>query len=70
MSGYKLQIAPACFKKIKSLPGHIRQRIRKGIGDLANDPRLPQSKALNVLDIVVELRRLRLNKWRVLYAIT
>lgn len=70
MSGYKLYITPDCFKEIKSLPGHIRQRVRKEIGDLANDPRPPQSKALNVHDIAVELRRLRLDKWRVLYAIT
>ena len=70
MSDYKLYVTPACFKEIKSLPGHVRQRVRKEIGDLANDPRPPHSKALNVPDIAVELRRLRLNKWRVLYAIT
>ncbi len=70
MSGYKLYITPACFKEIKSLPGHIRQRVRKEISNLADDPRPSQSKALNVPDIAVELRRLRLNKWRVLYAVT
>ena len=70
VSGYKLYVTSACFKEIKSLPGHVRQRVRNEIGDLANDPRPPQSKALNVPDIAVELRRLRLNKWRVLYAIT
>jgi mRNA interferase RelE/StbE len=70
VSDYKLYITPACFKEIKSLPGHIRQRVRKEIGALANDPRPSQTKALNVPDIAVELRRLRLDKWRVLYAIT
>ncbi len=70
MSNYKLYVTPACFKEIKSLPGHIRQTIRKAISDLADNPRPAPSKVLNYPDIEVELRRLRSSKWRVLYAIT
>jgi mRNA interferase RelE/StbE len=69
LSEYKVYVTPACFKEINSLPGHIRQRIRKAISDLADNPRPSQSKVLNFPDIEVELRRLRLDKWRVLYAI-
>jgi mRNA interferase RelE/StbE len=70
VSNYTVYITPACFKEIKSLPGHIRQRLRRAIGKLADDPRPSQSRVLTVPDIEVELRRLRLDKWRVLYAIT
>ena len=69
VKGYKVYVTPACFKEIKSLPGHIRQNIRKEIGDLADNPRPSHSKVLNLPDIEAELRRLRLGKWRVLYAI-
>lgn len=69
MSDYKVYVTPACFKEIKSLPGHIRQNVRKAISDLADNPRPSQSKVLNLPDVEAELRRLRLGKWRVLYAI-
>jgi len=70
VSNYTVYITPACFKEIKSLPGHIRQRVRRAISKLGDNPRPSQSKVLIVPDIEIELRRLRLDKWRVLYAIT
>ena len=69
MSDYKVYVTPACFKEIKSLPGHIRQKVRKAISDLADNPRPSQSRVLSLPDIEAELRRLRLGKWRALYAI-
>ena len=37
---------------------------------MADNPRPPKSKELDVLDFEHELRRLRLDRWRVIYSIT
>jgi mRNA interferase RelE/StbE len=37
---------------------------------LAENPRPAKSKALNLPDLPVEVRRLRLERWRIIYAIT
>ena len=70
MSRYTVYITPDTFKDIKKLPGNIRQRIRKAIRDLADNPRPPQSKMLHVRDLEPELWRLRLDNWRIVYGIT
>lgn len=69
MSPYKVYVTPHAFKEIKTLPGNVRQRVRGAIGELANDPRSSQSKALNVPDLDRELFRLRLDRWRIVYTI-
>jgi mRNA interferase RelE/StbE len=69
VSRYKLYITPQAFKEIKSLPGNVRQRVRRAIGELADDPRPSQSKSLTVPEIDQELRRLRLDRWRIVYII-
>jgi mRNA interferase RelE/StbE len=55
------------------LPGNIRQRIGRLIDELANDPRPDLSKLLDTSELTIpehtELRRIRLEKWRVIYAI-
>jgi mRNA interferase RelE/StbE len=48
----------------------MRQRVKRAVDGLANAPRPPRSKALNVPDAEYELRRLRLDRWRIVYAIT
>ncbi len=70
VSDYKIYITPVVYKEIKGLPGKIRQRVKKAINELADNPRPSQSKAINAPEIDRELRRLRLDKWRVVYAIT
>ena len=70
MSNYKVHVTPTAFKEIKSLPGHIRQRIRRAISDLSTNPRPSQSKEFILPDVEREIRRLRLDKWRVLYAVS
>ena len=52
------------------LPGHIRQRVKRAIDALADNPRPPRSKKLNMPDLEGELYRLRLDRWRIVYAIT
>ena len=61
---------PGAWKQIKDLPGHVRQRVRRAIDGLADDPRPPQSRRLQVPDFEPELHRLRLARWRIVYAIT
>jgi mRNA interferase RelE/StbE len=70
VSPYTVYVTPAAWKEIKSLPGRIRQRVRRAVDTLADDPRPAKSKALAVDGLSCEIRRLRLDAWRVLYAIT
>ena len=70
---YKVYVVPEAWKKIKSLPGNVRQRVKRAIDGLADDPRPPKSKELDVSqlpEVDAEVRRLRMDKWRVVYAIT
>ncbi len=69
MSRYLIYVNPDTFKTIKSLPGNIRQRIRQAISDLADHPRPSGSKPLTVSNLDEEIRRLRLDNWRIIYTI-
>jgi len=64
MTRYTVYVVPDEFKVIKKLPGNIRHRVKRAIDDLADDPRPPRSKALDVTDmegIECEIRRLRID---------
>ena len=73
MRRYDVWIEPAVHQARKHLPGRFRQRVRRAIAALADDPRPPNSRALDVseLDVPpdVELRRIRIDPWRVVYAV-
>ncbi len=69
MSLYTVYITPAAFQEVKDLPGHMRQRVKRAIDQLADNPHPPDSKVLVVPEIEYEVCRLRLDKWRILYAI-
>ena len=69
MSRYTLYVTPETFQNIKELPGNIRQRVRQAIQSLSDNPRPPQSKRLDLPEVDAELWRLRLDNWRILYAI-
>ncbi len=69
MSRYTLYIQPQTFQEIKTLPGQMRQRIRQSIRELADNPRPALSKQLDWSDSP-ELRRLRLDNWRIIYLVT
>jgi mRNA interferase RelE/StbE len=73
MSPLDLLIEPSVHEARKRLPGSVRQRIRIAIASLANDPRPPQTQMLDVtgidVPVGVELRRLRLSRWRLVYAV-
>lgn len=66
---YTVYVTLDAWREIKELPGFVRQRVKRAIDNLATDPRPPDSKALNVPDVDLEVRRLRLDDWRIVYAI-
>lgn len=69
MSRYTVYVIPRAWKEIKDLPGNMRQRVRRAVDALAENPCPSRSKRLNVPDLEPELFRLRLDRWRVVYAI-
>lgn len=72
MSQYSLYIWPSVQDEVKRLPGHMRQRVRRAVSDLASDPRPPASRRLRIpgdTSTDRELRRLRLGNWRIVYRI-
>jgi len=70
VSRYKVYTTPRALKEAQDLPGHMRQRVKRAIRALADNPRPSGSKDLDVTDLEQEIRRLKLEKWRVIYAIT
>ncbi len=54
-------------------PGMSGMRIKRALEALAAEPRSPDSRLLDVQGIdvpaTIELRRLRLGRWRVIYAV-
>lgn len=66
---YTVYITPEAFSEIKNIPGNIKQRVRQAIRELAENPRPSRRKMLNVPNFENELWRLRLDSWRILYAI-
>jgi mRNA interferase RelE/StbE len=69
VSRYNVYVTPAAWKEIKTLPGRMRQRVRKAGGASAENPRPARSKALEVPGLHSEIRRLRLDRWRIIYAV-
>jgi mRNA interferase RelE/StbE len=51
VSGYTVYVTPAAWKEIKQLPGHVRQRVRRAVDGLAENPRPAKSKKLDVPEL-------------------
>ncbi len=63
---------PTVHATRKQLPGQIRQRIKRVLDDLGQDPRPVNSQALKLSDTIQtewEVRRIRLEDWRIVYAV-
>ncbi|MBE7470274.1 MAG: plasmid stabilization system [Anaerolineae bacterium] len=63
---------PAVHISRKQLPGHIRQRIKRIIDELAQNPRPVESEPLELpttLQTEWEARRIKIENWRVVYAV-
>ena len=69
MPEYSIYVYPAAWQEIKSLPGHIRQRVRRAIDDLLDEPLPASSRQLEYTGLNLELRRIRLDRWRIVYAV-
>jgi mRNA interferase RelE/StbE len=68
--GYQLWIEDEAKAEIRRLPGHVRQRIRRAVQNLGNEPRPHHSVRLRTPEgVELELRRLRLERWRVVYVV-
>jgi mRNA interferase RelE/StbE len=70
VSRYLVYVSPQAQNQIKALPGHMRQRVKRAIQQLADDPRPAQSRELRGAEVAYEARRLRLDKWRIVYTIS
>lgn len=68
MSRYSVYVTPDALREIKDLPGHIRQRVRRAITDLANEPLPSQSKVLQAPEVGATVCRIHLDRWRIVYA--
>ena len=68
--GYRLWIENEAKTEIRQLPGHVRQQIRRAIKGLSDNPRPHYSRKMRTPEgIELEVRRLRLERWRVIYLI-
>jgi mRNA interferase RelE/StbE len=47
----------------------MRQRVRRAVDGLADDPHPPRSRRLRTERVTPELYRLRLDRWRIVYGI-
>ena len=70
---YKVYVLPQAWREIKQLPGNMRQRVKRAIDGLSDDPRPSRSIKLDTSglpQVKMELRRLRIGRWRIVYAVT
>lgn len=70
---YTLFIEPEVHAVRRSLPGYMRQRVYRLISDFTDTPRPANSRPLAnpslTLPSGVEIRRVRLEQWRIIYAV-
>jgi mRNA-degrading endonuclease RelE of RelBE toxin-antitoxin system len=73
MNPYTVWLEPDVHAARKDWPGNIRQRLRRILDDFATNPRLADSQTMDTTGLelppAIELRRLRLQHWRVIYAV-
>jgi len=67
---YTVYITPPAITEIKALPGNIRQRVKRAIDGLAGNPQPVRSLVLDAPESERKLCRLRLDRWRIVYAVT
>jgi mRNA interferase RelE/StbE len=76
VTAYKVYVTPTALQEIRQLPGQVRQRAKRAVDGLKANPHPPGSKALDLSDLPMppeaphEVWRLRLDRWRIVYAIT
>ncbi len=67
---YQLWIEDQAKAEVERLPGHVRQRIHQAIRSLRLESRPHGSRVMrSPIAIDVEVRRLRLEHWRIIYVV-
>jgi mRNA interferase RelE/StbE len=66
LAAYEVELTARARKQYKALDPAIRERVRRTLGELANDPTPAQVKALAG---ATDLLRVRVSAWRVIYRI-
>jgi len=70
---FRLWIEPEVHRMRELLPGNIRQRVKRMIDALPVEPHPAGSRPLDIeeldVPIDIEIRRLKLDRWRILYAV-
>jgi mRNA interferase RelE/StbE len=66
---YRAWIDPEALAEARAAPGHVRQRLKRAMKDLARDPRPADSKTLDWPPESFEPRRLKIGNWRIIYAV-
>ena len=70
MTRHRVYVLPGALKEIDRLPGHIRQRVRRAVTGLRDNPQPPTGRQLDYeVKPGHELWRLRLDNWRIVYLI-
>jgi mRNA-degrading endonuclease RelE of RelBE toxin-antitoxin system len=75
MASYRVEVAREVRNEIRSLPGNVRQRVVRALRVLEADPRPADSRLLDPikagieLEEGVELHRIRMASWRIVYLI-
>jgi len=68
MRRYRVYLLPRAVKEIDSVPGNMRQRVRRAVTGLRDDPYPTHSRRLaHDVGPGRELWRLRFDAWRVVY---
>ena len=65
----KASLSSDAFEDFKRLPGNIRRLLISAIDDLETNPRPHTSKKLIIAEETREIRRLRIDKWRINYLV-
>ena len=63
---YQINYTDEARRALWTVPGNYRQRIRRVIEALANNPHPPKSKELRELP---DRYRLRMDSWRIIYSV-
>ncbi|MBI3958727.1 MAG: type II toxin-antitoxin system RelE/ParE family toxin [Chloroflexi bacterium] len=66
---YTLFVMPQAWQEMKALPGTMRQRVKREVDQLRENPQPSQSKQLQMAASGVVLYRVRLDRWRLVYAV-
>jgi mRNA interferase RelE/StbE len=75
MASFRVEVDRGVRKQIRRLPGNVRQRVVRALGDLRDQPRPSGSEPLDIGELPIavpegyEPRRLRIESWRIVYVV-